>query len=145
MNKRFIGVIFSLFAAAMLVGCAGLKPSEPLTFTPQKFDAGKYSPKVENFQIIIDASESMDTNMHGEKKYLTAKNFVSALNQSIPAHWPTMPAWSLRHHPKQSEDTTEIFLRDDPLHPERFFRWLGQHQVSRRRQPPRDALGCRRQ
>ena len=109
MNKRFIGVIFSLFAAAMLVGCAGLKPSEPLTFTPQKFDAGKYSPKVENFQIIIDASESMDTNMHGEKKYLTAKNFVSALNQSIPdALAYNAGLRSFGHHPKQSEDTTAL-------------------------------------
>ncbi|NLC71456.1 MAG: OmpA family protein [Desulfuromonadaceae bacterium] len=109
MNKRFVGIIFSLFAATMFVGCAGLVPYEPLTFTPQKFEAGKHSPKVENFQVILDASESMDTNMHGEKKYLTAKNFVTALNQSIPADLAYNGGLrTFGHNPKQSEEPTAL-------------------------------------
>jgi OOP family OmpA-OmpF porin len=109
MDKKCIGIVLSLLAATLLAGCAGLIPYEPLTFTPQHFDAGKYSPKVDNFEVIIDASESMDTNMHGEKKYLTARNFVRALNQSIPEALSYHGALrSFGHNPKQSEEPTAL-------------------------------------
>ncbi|MBN1140763.1 MAG: OmpA family protein [Deltaproteobacteria bacterium] len=110
MYKRSIGTLGLFLATTLLIGCATMYPPQtPLTFTPQKFDAGKYNPKVDNFQIIIDASESMDLNNYGEQEYPTARNFVSSVNQSIPAGLNYNAGLrSFGHHPKQSKEPTAL-------------------------------------
>lgn len=85
MRARWFVTLSFLLVTALLAGCAGMNASQaPLNFTPKAFETGKYAPKVANFQIIIDASESMDVDIQNHKKYPTAYNFVSSVNQSIP-------------------------------------------------------------
>ncbi|MBN1142024.1 MAG: OmpA family protein [Deltaproteobacteria bacterium] len=99
-----------ILAATLVVGCAGMnKPQEPLTFSPANFPTGKYAPKVDNFQIIVDASESMDINMFGEQEYPTARNFITSMNQSIPTDLPFNAGLrSFGHNPKQSKEATAL-------------------------------------
>lgn len=110
MSKRWFATLAVLLATALLAGCAGMNASQaPLTFTPKAFETGKYAPKVANFQIIIDASESMDVDIQGHKKYPSAYNFVSSVNQSIPTDLTYNGGLrSFGHNPKQSKELTAL-------------------------------------
>jgi OOP family OmpA-OmpF porin len=80
MKFKSLKVWLPLLLTVALAGCAGMK--EPLTFTPEGFPAGKYLPKADNFQIIMDASQTMGNN--GQRDFLSAKSFVNAVNWSLP-------------------------------------------------------------
>ena len=73
--------IMSIF----LFCCAG-QPVKPMAtvFQPYQFPAGQYVPKVDNFVVILDTSSSMADTTHGQAKASVAKNFLAAMNQTLP-------------------------------------------------------------
>jgi OOP family OmpA-OmpF porin len=106
MKGKWLGILFSLVCISLLAGCASKAPRE---FRPGNFETGKYAPKVENFQIIFDASESMDDAMNGEQRFITAKNFVNSLNQSIPTDLAYNGGLrTFGHDPRQSKEQTAL-------------------------------------
>ena len=86
MKKRVYAALLSLFFAGLVVsGCATLPPfSTQPAFAPQKIDMTAYQPKVENFIVVLDASESMRTGLDGSTRFETAKALVSRMNQTLP-------------------------------------------------------------
>jgi len=108
MKKHVFGAIFSFSLMVLLTACAGLKPAEPpLTFTPASFPAGQYGPKIDNFEFILDASYTMSEA--DQRDFLTAKNLIAAINQSLPAEIPFNGALrTFGHHPLQSKKDTEL-------------------------------------
>jgi len=107
MRGRWFGTVLSLVGILLLAGCAA--PKAPLEFTPHAFANGKYAPKVANFEVILDASESMDNMMNGEQRFPTAKNFVGSLNQSLPTDLTYNSGLrTFGHDPKQSKDLTAL-------------------------------------
>lgn len=99
-----------LFAASvvLLSGCALMQPAPPpLEFTPAAIPAGQYQAKVSNFQVILDASMTM--GIRNQQGLQTAKNFASALNQSIPADLTLNGGLrTFGHSDRQSANLTEL-------------------------------------
>jgi OOP family OmpA-OmpF porin len=54
------------------------------SFEPYTFSANKYEPKVENFVVILDTSYSMNHKYGEKRKVEIAKEFLSAMNQTLP-------------------------------------------------------------
>ena len=76
--------LLSISSAALLIGCAGT-PYNPAPFTPANIDASAYNPKVDAFVVVMDASSSMAySDQQGRKKFYSAKDVVSQMNQTIP-------------------------------------------------------------
>ncbi len=77
--------LFVLMISALLIGCAGqkVKPTPP-AFQPHTFQADQYVPKVNNFVVILDTSSTMADKYHGQAKATIAKNFLTAMNQTLP-------------------------------------------------------------
>jgi len=108
-----------LLLAVALTGCAGMKEArQPMTCTPTTFESGKYTPKAENFQIIMDASQTMANR--GGRDFQSTKNFVSAVNASLPADLGANTGLrSFGHSERQSKNLTDLvygmakYSRDD--------------------------------
>ncbi len=80
----FIGVLLAM-AGALLFGCATqqMQPAGPL-FATEQLTAGQYEPKVDNFEVILDASSSMNEKYNGTTKFKIAKDFLDAMGQTLP-------------------------------------------------------------
>jgi OmpA-OmpF porin, OOP family len=87
MDKYHYKTLFFLIlmAGTLLIGCAGEKVmmSAP-AFKPYQFDADQYVPKVDNFMVILDTSSSMAYKYRGQTKDTTAKEFLMAMNETLP-------------------------------------------------------------
>ena len=97
-----------LATGVLFTGCAGMKANKPpLTFTPHAFPAGQYTQKVDNVLFILDASNSMTG--HGDRKFMTEKNIVSAINRSLPTDLSLNAGLrTFGHAPQQSENSTDL-------------------------------------
>lgn len=105
--RMFIGLLMAL-STLVFFGCAGMTGSEQaMQFTPQMFEAGKYVSKVDNFQIIMDASMTMGNR--GEKDFESAKNFVASVNRSLPPDLAVNAGLrSFGHSDRQSKNLTDL-------------------------------------
>jgi hypothetical protein len=90
MAKNVLKVLFFVMLSALLVGCA-MKPVSTCKpgadFNPKlKAPPCYYSPRVKNFIVILDVSESMRNAQarYGPSKLEVAKDVVACLNASIP-------------------------------------------------------------
>ena len=85
MKKNYLIPLFIVMISILLIGCAGdkVKPT-PLTFQPYKFQANQYEAKVDNFMVILDTSSSMAYRYQGQTKDTIAKNFLMAINETLP-------------------------------------------------------------
>ena len=54
-------------------------------FSPQKINMDPYQSKVENFVVILDASESMAAGYDGSTRFEAAKTIISRMNQTLPS------------------------------------------------------------
>lgn len=108
MKSGMVRLGLSMLAAGFLAGCAGLMGgSQPATFVPTNFATGEYTARADNFQVIVDASQTMAND--GQANFLTAKNFVAAVNQSLPADFGAdMGLRSYGHSEKQSAKLTDL-------------------------------------
>ena len=85
MRKHYWTPLFIVMIIGLLIGCGGkmVQKASP-SFEPYTFSANKYEPKVENFVVILDTSYSMNHKYGEKKKVEIAKEFLSAMNQTLP-------------------------------------------------------------
>ena len=85
MTKRYLTVLFILMISTLLISCGGKKVMKTApSFEPYKFDASQYVPKVDNFVVILDTSSSMADKYGKKEKAKIAKEFLTAMNQTLP-------------------------------------------------------------
>ena len=85
MAKRYLRVLFVLMISTLLISCGGKKVVKTApSFEPYKFNANQYVPKVDNFVVILDTSSSMADKYGKKAKAKIAKDFLSAMNQTLP-------------------------------------------------------------
>ncbi|MDT8441377.1 MAG: OmpA family protein [Desulfuromonadales bacterium] len=108
MKIRMVTGILLGLSTAFLFGCAGMHAQEqPLQFAAQTFDSGQYVSKVDSFQIIMDASMTMGNR--NAVDFHSAKNFISAVNQSLPADLNVAGGLrSFGHSDRQSKNLTDL-------------------------------------
>lgn len=106
MKFTSLKVGLGLLLAVVVTGCAGMK-GQPLSFAPQGAASGQYTAKADNFQIILDASQTMANE--GQKNFITAKNLVGGINASLPADFPAqMGLRTYGHSERQSKNLTDL-------------------------------------
>jgi OOP family OmpA-OmpF porin len=85
MKKRYLIPLFIVMISTLLISCGGKKVIKTApSFEPYKFDASQYEPKVDNFVVILDTSSSMADKYGKKEKAKIAKDFLSAMNQTLP-------------------------------------------------------------
>ncbi len=92
MHKKVRGMAFvsDFILASMLIlfltGCAGHPMHSKMLegFVPHKFQSDQYSPKINNFVVILDASTSMGHVIDGRSKLMIAKTFIEKMAETIP-------------------------------------------------------------
>ena len=75
----FVLVILSSF----LVGCAAQKPLPPYSGAGDA-SMGDMVAKVDNILVILDASDSMNRSLYGNKKIDVARETLRRFNQLLP-------------------------------------------------------------
>jgi len=85
MKKHYLTTFFIVMIGALLLGCAAgqMQTTQPL-FTPYAVEMDQYEPKVNNFMVILDKSSSMSWKYNGERRLTIAKDFLNAMNQTLP-------------------------------------------------------------
>jgi OmpA-OmpF porin, OOP family len=85
MTKYYLKGVLLLMISALLFSCAAgqVQTTQPL-FSPDTLEADQYVPKVDNFMVILDKSSSMSYTYNGQKRLTIAKDFLSAMNQTLP-------------------------------------------------------------
>ena len=85
MTKSYFNGLFLLMISALLFSCAAgqVQTAQPL-FSPYALETDQYEPKVDNFMVILDKSSSMSWKYNGQKRLTIAKDFLSAMNQTLP-------------------------------------------------------------
>ena len=85
MKKYYVNGLFLLMISTLLISCGGkmVQKAAP-SFEPYKFSANKYEPKVDNFVVILDTTYSMNHKYGEKKKVEIAKEFLTAMNQTLP-------------------------------------------------------------
>ncbi|HSQ87085.1 MAG TPA: OmpA family protein [Desulfobacterales bacterium] len=85
MKKNYLTPLLIVMISTLLISCGGNKVMKTASsFEPHKFDASQYEPKEDNFVVILDTSSSMDEKYNGQPKAEIAKNFLMAMNQTLP-------------------------------------------------------------
>jgi len=85
MKKQYLKGLFIGAIGVLLISCAGRQVQTTATaFTPHTFQANQYVSKVDSFVVILDTSSSMSEKYNGQPKAEIAKNFLMAMNQTLP-------------------------------------------------------------
>ena len=85
MTKYYLRAIFLIMISALLFSCAAPQvQTTQARFSPDTLKADQYEPKVDNFIVILDKSSSMSSKYNGQKRLTIAKDFLSAMNQTLP-------------------------------------------------------------
>ncbi len=108
-KKWVIQGLLSMLAFVFLFGCAAKEPVDFGAFTPAQFDLDKVESKVDNFQVIMDASSSM----RHDNKFATAKTVVDRLNMTIPELGQTAGLRTFGHDPSVCKNKTRLFYGMD--------------------------------
>lgn len=86
MSKKFLVSLLVLVVAGWVVGCQTMPATSMApAFTPQKFAEGQYTPKVDNFLVLLDRSQTMQAAHKGQAKVDIAKEVVRRMNHTLPA------------------------------------------------------------
>jgi OOP family OmpA-OmpF porin len=85
MTKYYLKAVFLVMISALMFSCAAqqVQTAQPL-FSPDTLKGDQYEPKVDNFMVILDKSSSMSNKYNGQKRLTIAKDFLSAMNQTLP-------------------------------------------------------------
>jgi OmpA-OmpF porin, OOP family len=85
MTKYYLRAVFLVMISTLLFSCAApqVQTTQPL-FSPDTLKVDQYEPKVDNFMVILDKSSSMSYKYNGQKRLTIAKDFLSAMNQTLP-------------------------------------------------------------
>ena len=85
MTRYSLRAVFLLMIGTLLFGCAAgqMQTRQPL-FSPYAVEMDQYEPKVDNFMVILDKSSTMSWRYDGERRLTIAKDFLTAMNQTLP-------------------------------------------------------------
>ncbi|MGD8661135.1 MAG: OmpA family protein [Desulfobacterales bacterium] len=110
MKNYYPSALFFVMVGTLLVGCAAqqLQPP-PSLFEPVQLKAEQYEPKVDNFMVILDASSSMNEKYNGQSKFKIAKDFLDAMNKTIPEVGFNGALRTFGHDAGVSKKLTELF------------------------------------
>ncbi|OEU65221.1 MAG: hypothetical protein BBJ57_12035 [Desulfobacterales bacterium PC51MH44] len=85
MTKHYLKALILVMISTLLFSCAAQQVQTTKTlFNPYDFKADQYEPKVNNFMVILDSSNSMNYYYQGQTKYTFAKDIVNRMNQTLP-------------------------------------------------------------
>ena len=111
MKKHYLRAVFLLMIGALLFGYAdGQAQTRQPLFIPYALEVDQYEPKVDNFMVILDKSSSMSWKYNGERRLTIAKDFLSAMNQTLPDMKlnGAFRTFQCRFSVPQSEDITGV-------------------------------------
>jgi len=115
MVKKLIKAMVFVVMGTLVFGCGAKEIKKTETFSPYEFEADQFESKVDTFLVILDASESMSRDYkiaedYNEKmKFQTAKEFLNAMNQTIPDLNMKGALRTFGHHPGVSAEKTVLF------------------------------------
>lgn len=119
-------LLCGLMFVLLLAGCAPLMqpPLEALDNGATRSTTGNKLAKVDNFQVIIDSSLSMDENATND--FLIARDVVRRINQGIPTDLNYRGGLrSIGHNSHQSEKLTELLYGMTSYEKSAFHQALG--------------------
>ena len=110
MKKYYARALFFVMVSTLLFGCAVPQvQSTKSLFEPYQLKADQYEPKVDNFMVILDTSSSMTEKYNGTIKFKIAKDFLDAMNKTIPELKFNGALRTFGHHADVSKKLTELF------------------------------------
>jgi len=85
MSKKLFVSLLLLIVAGWVAGCASppATPSAP-AFTAQEFETAQYTPKVDNYLVLLDRSQTMEASHNGQAKLDIAKEVVRRMSLTLP-------------------------------------------------------------
>jgi len=115
MASRYSKTLFFLLISTLILSCAGqqVQTTESL-FKPYQFKTDQYESKVDDFMVILDASSSMSERYHGQKKLKIAKDFLDAVNQTLPELKLNGALRTFGHSDSVSKQKTALFYKLTP-------------------------------
>jgi OOP family OmpA-OmpF porin len=110
MTKHYLKALIFVMVSTLLFGCAAkqVQPTKSL-FEPYQLKADQYEPKVDNFVVILDTSSSMAEKYNGQSKFKIAKDFLDAMNKTIPELKFNGALRTFGHHSGVSKKLTDLF------------------------------------
>lgn len=120
--KKLQNLLISFSLVTLVASCAPVMqpPLEPLDSGASVTSGGKYVPKVNNFEVILDSSLTM------EKSFLAARQIVSRINQGIPADLSYNAGLrSIGHSSYQSKNPTDLLYGMTAYNKAAFHNGLG--------------------
>ncbi|MDA3904004.1 MAG: OmpA family protein [Desulfuromusa sp.] len=120
--KQLQNLLFSLVLVALVASCAPVMqpPLKPLDSGASSATGGKYVPKVDNFQVILDSSLTM------ENSFVGAREIVSRINQGIPTDLSYNGGLrSIGHSSYQSKNSTDLLAGMGAYNKASFHEGLG--------------------
>lgn len=115
MVRQYSKALIFVFIGALMFGCAAQQVQTTESFfTPYQFKGDRYEPKADNFMVILDASSSMGEKYMGQKKFKIAKDFLSAMNLTIPELKLNGAMRTFGHSPQVSKQKTALFYKLTP-------------------------------
>ncbi|MGE0083877.1 MAG: OmpA family protein [Desulfococcaceae bacterium] len=84
MTRTYAGTLAAIGLIFMVAGCASKRPDFQIRDLNPPVQSGKYVQGVDNFLIILDASDSMAGSYRGKQKFETAREILVHMNRTIP-------------------------------------------------------------
>lgn len=115
MWKKALSVFFVLALSMMLASCACKVEPTTEVFSPVKMSQGEYMKKVDNFIVVLDASQSMIEPMNGYRKIDMATETLKRFNMTIPSDMSLNGALrTFGHGACMSKETTLLLYGLEP-------------------------------
>jgi OOP family OmpA-OmpF porin len=110
MKKYYARTLFCVMVSTLLFGCAAqqVQPTKSL-FEPYQLKADQYEPKVDNFMVILNTFSSMAEKYNGQSKFKIGKDFLDAMNMTIPELKFNGALRTFGHQTGVSKKLTELF------------------------------------
>ncbi len=84
MMKKYAGTLTAIGLILLVAGCASKRPEFQIQDLNPPVQSGKYVQGVDNFLIILDASDSMAGSYMGKQKFETAREMLVHMNRTVP-------------------------------------------------------------
>ena len=89
MRKKHVGLVVTILISVFIISCQVHTPEvvhpefQPVDLNT-KWKSGGYRQKIENFVVILDASQSVGDAEGGRTHFVMAKDFLYRMNQTLP-------------------------------------------------------------
>lgn len=112
MKKGYLNLLIILMVSTLMYGCATYHEHQDTSagsfFNSHSFDANQHQAKVNNYVAIMDASSSMRDHYKGQPKFKIARDFLGAVNDSLPEVSLNSALRSFGHFSHISRDDTTL-------------------------------------